>query len=732
GGEANALSDQFAFCVALYEGLYGVRPFAGESMAALAFNMNRQRFTAPPLRARVPVWLGRLVRRGLAREPERRYPSMEALLAALIQGAARRRIRRAGLWAAGLVVAGGGLSYALVPSPTPCRGGEDRLRTVWNDERAAAIASAFEATGLPYADEVHTRAQQRLDDYAEAWVGVYTEVCEATAIHERQTPAELDRRIACLDERLAELDALLQVLGEADDRVAEHAAQAASELRAPGTCTEALAERAESTDPERQRQVDTLRGRLLRAEALEHAGRYEDAASLSQEIAAEAELLDEPRLHGEALVQLGAAEDGAGEYAAAAEHLGQAYFLANEAGHDRVAAQAAVALISVEGVHLAHGEEGLAWARHAEAALERSDPKSLLRGRYHAAMGSLHMLRSEFEPAREHFEQAIAIERAALGEDHERVATLLAHLGTVQEQAGRSEDAIASFEKALEITRRALGPEHPQLSLLHNNYAVVLYGRQDLRGAQAQLERALAIQREALGDHPLTATGIDNLGVMLLLQGEQARGRALVEEALAMREKVLAPDHPHVANSLANLAGILEHEQDFGGARRLYERARDILEKAYGPSNLQVARVIFSLGVLDLREGAIQRGHDACARALEIVDPQVAAEHTERMGPLACLGWAALELEQPQQALAQLERAHAMRALGQAEIPALTSLLLARALEQTGGDAERAHALRAEAREQYAVLGQPPPERLRAWLRDPSSLTPRGEPPKPQ
>ena len=36
GGTADARSDQFAFCVALYEALYGQRPFAGDNVASLA------------------------------------------------------------------------------------------------------------------------------------------------------------------------------------------------------------------------------------------------------------------------------------------------------------------------------------------------------------------------------------------------------------------------------------------------------------------------------------------------------------------------------------------------------------------------------------------------------------------------------------------------------------------------------------------------------------------------
>ncbi len=719
GGDANTQTDQFALCVALFEGLYGVRPFAGESMAALAFNMNRGRICAPPRGARVPAWLGRVVRRGLAHDPARRFPSVDALLDALIQAAGRRRVRAAGMWAAGLIAVAGGLSYMVVPAPAPCQGGEQRLRTVWNDDRSDAITEAFEATEVAYADEVLSRARERVDSYGEAWVGVYTEVCEATAVHDRQSPEELDERIACLDGRLAELDALLAVLEEADSRVAESAAQAASELRAPATCASAdLATRPSAADPDRQRQLDTLRGRMLRAEALGRAGHYDDAASMANEIAAEAELLGEVPLRAEALINLGESEDRGGDYAGSAEHLRQAYFIAHEGGLDRLAGRAAVQLVMTEGVHLARGDDGLTWARHAEAVLQHLDDQEV-QAQYHQALGKLHLQRFEMAEAREHLDAALVIERAAKGEDHEDVATLLSYLAIVLEHNGQSEDAINSFEQALRVLRRALGPKHPALAIMHNNYAVLLHGRQDLAGAQAQLEKAVAIQREALGQHPATAMSIDNLGGTMLLRGNVEPGGALVQEALAMRRETLGSEHPEVAASLVNVAGALEIAKDWGGARRHYEQALAMFEKAGVPDNPVIAQTIANLGVLALREGAIQRGHDQCRRGLTILEGMVGAEHPTLVLPLMGLGWAQLELDQPEAALATLERAHALRDRGQADAPAMVRLLLARALDETGGDGTRANTLRDEARQIYRKLHFDPPRRLRPWLQDP-------------
>ena len=48
GFDADARSDQFSFCVALWEGLYGSRPFGGDSVEELQTNWRafRDRTTA--------------------------------------------------------------------------------------------------------------------------------------------------------------------------------------------------------------------------------------------------------------------------------------------------------------------------------------------------------------------------------------------------------------------------------------------------------------------------------------------------------------------------------------------------------------------------------------------------------------------------------------------------------------------------------------------------------------
>ncbi|PRQ05286.1 Serine/threonine-protein kinase PK-1 [Enhygromyxa salina] len=105
-GAVDARSDQFSFCVALYEALYRERPFSGDTPATLMCAVLSGDTRPPPAHAEVPGWVREIVMRGLEVDPDARWPSMAALLDALGRDPARRRRRRLQLLAStSLVVA---------------------------------------------------------------------------------------------------------------------------------------------------------------------------------------------------------------------------------------------------------------------------------------------------------------------------------------------------------------------------------------------------------------------------------------------------------------------------------------------------------------------------------------------------------------------------------------------------------------------------------------------------
>ncbi|MBL8957321.1 MAG: serine/threonine protein kinase, partial [Myxococcaceae bacterium] len=111
-------SDQFSFCVALYEACCGRRPFSGANVTELSDAMRKGRID-PPSRA-APGWLRRIILRGLSPKPGDRFESMQALREALIRGERAHRRRRLLFRAVAALSAVAAL--ALVATQWPLRG----------------------------------------------------------------------------------------------------------------------------------------------------------------------------------------------------------------------------------------------------------------------------------------------------------------------------------------------------------------------------------------------------------------------------------------------------------------------------------------------------------------------------------------------------------------------------------------------------------------------------------
>ena len=139
GDGADAGSDQFSFCVALYEALYGVRPFRGDSFLSLSMSVTEGELQpAPPSRSHdVPLWIRKALVRGLRVDRTRRFPSMAALIAALEDDPAVRRRR---------VLTGGAVAAVVIASLLVTWQATSRRRLAAEREIARHLEEAARAT----------------------------------------------------------------------------------------------------------------------------------------------------------------------------------------------------------------------------------------------------------------------------------------------------------------------------------------------------------------------------------------------------------------------------------------------------------------------------------------------------------------------------------------------------------------------------------------------------------
>ncbi|HUS31632.1 MAG TPA: serine/threonine-protein kinase [Kofleriaceae bacterium] len=115
GTNVDPRSDQFSFAVALYEALYGSRPFAGKSRDELATSILEGKVEPPPAGTHVHASLRAILQRALSTKPGDRFASMEDLLHALARDRGRqpRRVAFGALVLFALVAVGFGADYVL-------------------------------------------------------------------------------------------------------------------------------------------------------------------------------------------------------------------------------------------------------------------------------------------------------------------------------------------------------------------------------------------------------------------------------------------------------------------------------------------------------------------------------------------------------------------------------------------------------------------------------------------
>jgi serine/threonine protein kinase/tetratricopeptide (TPR) repeat protein len=466
GRRADAKMDQFAFCVTLFEALHGERPFTGKTRQERRDQILAGQRRPWPKGSDVPVWLRETVQRGLAYAPEDRFTSMSDLIDALRRRPWRRRRVAAGLATTAVL---GALAASVWPADDlagRCEGASDHLAGHWDDDRRAGARAALLSTGVSYANDTWDRVEERLDGYSETWVQMRTEACEATARGE-QSDQLLDRRMACLDRRLADLGALTQVLGQADTAVVDRAVWATGALPRVEDCADLAyleAQIGPPRDPAQAHAVANLRAELARAQVLERVAHHADALRIVETAAATAEQLDHAELRADALRLEGALQARTGELSAAEDSLSEAALTAAAHEHDRVAAAAATEMMYLVGTKPGAYNKGLLWGWYAESAVKRLGEGGVEEADMLDGLGEVFLAHGEYEQAKSHFTRAVDLRRDVLGADHPSVARTLRSLGDLHAQAGDLDEARTRYRAALDVSERAFGSLHPEVT----------------------------------------------------------------------------------------------------------------------------------------------------------------------------------------------------------------------------------------------------------------------------
>ncbi len=464
-GPVDARTDQFAFCVVAFVALFGMRPYAGDTIPELRAAVRKGRLQTPPQGTGVPARVRRALVRGLSPDPARRFPDMAHLLRELRD--VRPRWQTWGLTAAGLAAVVGlgvGVSIARTPAAAPghpCAASGGALDEVWNDDRRRQIEAQFSSLQLGFADVTLAEVERRIDEYAGGWVAQHQDACEATHVRHEQSSDLLDRRTACLQRRKAALAALLSVLEDADESVAENAIAASASLPMLAPCEDlerllAAPEIEHTPDPE-------LQQLLARSRAERQAARHGRALVLAEEAVARLGTSGAPAGRVEAWIELGHAQNSLGKHKEARSSFRKAFFEAHREGLDLLAARSAIGLIELEGVGDREDPGASDWVELAEVAATRAGRSAELEMELESALASALGFVGRCDEGLLHAQRFLDLSLRRHGEDHPVTADAYQSLSSLQSRLGRHEEAIANARRALDVTRDAFGSPHPEV-----------------------------------------------------------------------------------------------------------------------------------------------------------------------------------------------------------------------------------------------------------------------------
>jgi tRNA A-37 threonylcarbamoyl transferase component Bud32/tetratricopeptide (TPR) repeat protein len=578
---ADARSDQFSYCVMIYEALFRARPFEARNIGELRDAIRTGIKPRADLRG-VPRRLAHAIERGLAHDPAARWPSMDALLAELERATRRRR-----WWIAALPAA---IAATAVTVYLANRGGEPnaaeahaaaerKIAAAWSSERAKTLHVGFTDSGGEKAGDRAATVVKVLDKYRTEWLAARDDAWAATHVRGEQTVELLERRLACFDRLADAMGEVVTLLAKPTAGEVKRAAEIVVRLEPIANCSNERRLAAKSLAPSSKAGHDAALT-LRQIEALQVMGRQEEALRRAEALVDSTATLGDPMLHARARYNFGVALSNAGRFEDAERVLKLAVQSAAGARDHYMVASAWLRLLSLVGLELGRPKEAANLEPAARAAVAQAgdDPKQVAELAF--TLGLVAYGAGDLAAARDHMIDARDRRIAIHGADHPIVASMESNLGAMLMGLGELDEATRVLDHARSVAVSKLPPKHPLLAQIELNRGGVAARRNDWPASEAALRVGLDADLAVRGpSHPETIQLRSMLARALREQRRFGEAREQIELARAGLADA-SPAMPEKIELDVDEARILKAEDKWADAEKLAKRAVDAFAKS--------------------------------------------------------------------------------------------------------------------------------------------------------
>lgn len=236
-------------------------------------------------------------------------------------------------------------------------------------------------------------------------------------------------------------------------------------------------------------------------------------------------------------------------------------------------------------------------------------------------LAMLHNRVGEFAEAEGLYRRSLEIQRRALSANSPDIASTLNNFAGLLRASGRYSEAESLDREALDLRRRVL-KEHPDVAQSMNNLAIDLYRRGEYVGSLELCREALAMWRRIYSDdHPEVARALNNLAQIHRASGLPHEAEPLYRHALAILEGRSGTTSNEVAPTLTNLGELLGSMGRYEEAEEMLRRGLAIREDALGSENWRTANtrvvlggVLAAQGLYEEAEALVRRGYESLVR----------------------------------------------------------------------------------------------------------------------